>query len=263
MYYKFVLSLTITKEINGMLVSDTDSVEILLVPFMIEAIDFNIDGVKKSNHQVIVDYYQIYTFSISSTANYNENYNRWLDRNGYKTVAQQLLVVEENINNNISNFSIISQGTSTNRTSLLKPGVNEYSGEVYLRFNTDNRETSIRFLLTEISEFLWADVGIKYTSSGVQICPVEIAEYSFSDYILPNIYTNSDEDRPEPIASVDDFLKMKEGVNYILMKDLYLVNWTPINARFTSLDGLDMLSQLYRLLHLMKKVINFLLVKMV
>ncbi|MBQ8522717.1 MAG: hypothetical protein IJ458_03545 [Clostridia bacterium] len=45
------------------------------------------------------------------------------------------------------------------------------------------------------------------------------------------------EDAPTPINNADDLLTMSEGQNYILMEDITVENWTPLNTAIASLDG--------------------------
>lgn len=47
----------------------------------------------------------------------------------------------------------------------------------------------------------------------------------------------ADLDKPQEIESQTAFENMESGVNYILMTDLVLTNYNPINASFTSFDG--------------------------
>ena len=52
-----------------------------------------------------------------------------------------------------------------------------------------------------------------------------------------NVLPLSDGDNPLPIKSVDDLRNMRPGVSYILLNDLVLTNWVPIEGTFKCLDG--------------------------
>lgn len=47
----------------------------------------------------------------------------------------------------------------------------------------------------------------------------------------------SNEENPEPIYTVEELKNMQAGVHYILMEDLELENWVPLNTAIASLDG--------------------------
>ena len=52
-----------------------------------------------------------------------------------------------------------------------------------------------------------------------------------------NVVDFSTEDNPTPVYTSEEFINMTEGVNYILLSDIELTNWEPIEASFSSLDG--------------------------
>ncbi len=54
---------------------------------------------------------------------------------------------------------------------------------------------------------------------------------------LVNVNNTTTEEVPLPIYSQAEFEAMQEGAHYILMKDITLENYTPIEAKFASLDG--------------------------
>lgn len=58
------------------------------------------------------------------------------------------------------------------------------------------------------------------------------------DYVFDvNIKDGSTEDTPVPIFSIDEFMNMQDGVNYILLTDLTLANWKPMEFNAAYLDG--------------------------
>lgn len=238
MYRKFNLSLTVTKYINGMLTEDTSTKDFILVPFTVNSIDLNLGGVSKTQHQVIVDYYQLYDLKVTVNADYSNGYAEWLRVNqSHNNMLKQIDSLNSQIASQIANYSVIKKGTSSLKVGLLSSSQSVYQGEFFLEFNQTHFSTMIRFIATEINDFVWAEVGINYTIYGIEVGSAEASEFSFSDYIDVIVDTASDDDRPEPITSVKQLREMREGVSYILMKDLYLSNWEPIDANFTTFDG--------------------------
>jgi len=240
MYREFELSISASKLINGNEEVSTETIYLILVPFEVRAIDFNLAGITKTNHGIIAEYYQVYEIDIDVIVNYSNNYASWLKiYKNSQNMEKQIAALNNTIANEIANSSILKQGTATNRRTLLSSMQYEYSGEFSLQFKASltPAETIIRFTSTEISEFLWAEIGINYTTYGIEVTNSEFATYSLSDYMSVVIDTASNDDRPEPITSVKDLMNMREGVSYILMKDLYLENWSPIEAKFATFDG--------------------------
>lgn len=52
-----------------------------------------------------------------------------------------------------------------------------------------------------------------------------------------SVENESTEEIPLPVYTTEEFLNMQEGIHYILMRDITLSAYTPMNATFASLDG--------------------------
>ncbi len=52
-----------------------------------------------------------------------------------------------------------------------------------------------------------------------------------------NVLRDTNDETPEPISNVEQFLAMEEGINYILTDDIVLTNYKPISTAIASLDG--------------------------
>lgn len=240
MYREFELSISASKLIDGVETTTTETIILILVPFEIAGIDFNLIGTNKTNHSIIAEYYQLYEVSVKVVANYSYNYASWLKiYKNSENMEKQINAINNTIADRVANSSILKQGTAVNRKNLLSAMQYEYNGEFNLQFISANTPatTTIRFVSTEISGFIWAEIGVNYTIYGIEITNSELATYILNDYFSVVIDTASTDDRPEPITSVKDFMNMREGVSYILMKDLYLENWMPMDAKFSSFDG--------------------------
>ena len=78
MYKTFELTITVSKVINGILVTDEDKIEFILVPFRITDIDLSVENVDKVGYRVTLDYYQVYNLNIGVGAEYSLGYEAWL-----------------------------------------------------------------------------------------------------------------------------------------------------------------------------------------
>lgn len=91
------------------------------------------------------------------------------------------------------------------------------------------------------NDILGARIKFVYGENGVEI--VQNSEnrpfyYEKSARFGFGFYRVSSEDAPEPIRTVEEFYAMQSGVDYILLNDLVLENWTPFNnVQIASLDG--------------------------
>mgnify|MGYP002515401891 CR=1 FL=1 len=78
-----------------------------------------------------------------------------------------------------------------------------------------------------------SDSTIDTTDSSYYIIKEEICEFTF------NFHRERDEDAPDPISTVEELINMEDGVDYILVNDLTLKDWTPLRSdlKINSLDG--------------------------
>ena len=243
MYNNLTLTITVNKNINGVLVSAERSINIRLVPFIVDGINLNVDGAEKDGSNYLVQYYQLYYLAVSINATYSQGYyNYLLVAEPSKSIATQIGALEAYIAENVRQYGIFKQGTSTSRRTLLDLYTSSYSGEFALNYNPTNKSTTIRFINPSVSDFIWAEFGLNYTSRGIEITSASLSgqlvpDYVFSDSITVTVDTSSADDHPEPITSISDLKNMRDGVSYILLRDLYLINWSPLDVNFKMLDG--------------------------
>lgn len=239
MYKQLVLTLGISKVINGTRVTSTKSTSVRLVPYIVEGIVLNLNGASLDGRNYLVSYYQAYSVSINAECSYSQGYYNYLlstDPSG--SIAVQIAQFENLIAKNIATFGMLSQGVAGSRNTLLSKTVHEYNGEFALIFDPTRNSTTIRFISSSVSNFIWAELGLQYTAQGIELMPLVYSpKYAFSYYVSVTVDTASADDHPEPITSVNDLLNMREGVSYILLKDLYLANWSPLDANFDVFDG--------------------------
>lgn len=239
MYQDLVLKVTVSKVINGVLVTAEKSVNIRLVPFIIDSITVNLEGATQDNRNYIVSYYQAYNMVIKLNTTYSQGYYSYLlSTDPTNSLNVQIANLEAYIAKNVKNYSMFGQGVEGNIKKLLTPNNSSYSGEIAVTYDDTYNTTSVRFISVNVSDFIWAEVGINYTSAGIDLVNVNLLpEYIFTYNFAVAIDTSSADDHPEPITSVNDLRNMKEGVSYILLKDLLLANWTPIDGNFKVFDG--------------------------
>lgn len=75
-------------------------------------------------------------------------------------------------------------------------------------------------------------VEVKFSIQSTSDCMNRL-HYEF----MLNLTMSTTEDAPEPINTAEDLMLMSEGENYILMSDITLERWIPLNTAIASLDG--------------------------
>lgn len=91
---------------------------------------------------------------------------------------------------------------------------------------------------------------IKYVYDSTDIKPIlddsDQSAYKDDDYYYErecefkfNFYRFRDEDHPDPIQNAEQLKNMEDGVDYILVNDITLTDWTPLRSdlKINSLDG--------------------------
>ncbi|MBQ9791268.1 MAG: hypothetical protein IJW28_01645 [Clostridia bacterium] len=107
---------------------------------------------------------------------------------------------------------------------------------------------SIRNNIKDTSSTIRAMVEFGYTLSDSVNAPYGITCNSLShnsDEFTYSIYTDftlsfaslSNEENPEPIYTAEELANMSDGDYYILLSDIVLEDWTPIDTAIASLDG--------------------------
>lgn len=238
MYQDLVLTFSVSKTINGYLAVQDKEIDIRLVPYIIDGIHIELNGASADGTNYIVSYYQTYDIAVKLDCSYSQGYYDYLLLNNpSNSILSQINEFESYIAQNTAQYNIFSQGVQDSRNTILTSYRHIYTGEFVMEFDSVNSSTTIRFTGYSVSNFIWAEIGIEYTERGIGLV---LASY------LPKILLNcsvsftidfsSEDDNPEPITSVQGLMNMGEG-SYILLKDLYLVNWSPIDVNFKSFDG--------------------------
>lgn len=238
MYQDLVLTFSVSKTINGYLAVQDKEIDIRLVPYIIDGIHIELNGASADGTNYIVSYYQTYDIAVKLDCSYSQGYYDYLLLNNpSNSILSQINEFESYIAQNTAQYNIFSQGVQDSRNTILTSYRHIYTGEFVMEFDDVKSSTTIRFTGYSVSNFIWAEIGIEYTERGIGLV---LASY------LPKILLNcsvsftidfsSEDDNPEPITSVQGLMNMGEG-SYILLKDLYLTNWSPIDVNFKSFDG--------------------------
>ena len=225
---KFKLVATIEKIINGKSYPSYDSVEFIFAKFIINSID-----VKYVENGLMTGMFnQPYDLQFSINATYDRNIEG----------------IYEDINNLATNWSKASSGNfyyinGNYRTPLNEDDSNaglypdfkiEIKNDLFYLTNNRINSTSklvaaIRFEYTSVSD--GSANGLTLNSTGSNYAFEIKSEFGLGFTRL------SSEANPEPIYTSTQFANMQEGGDYILLADIELTNWEPLNANFSSLDG--------------------------
>lgn len=156
--------------------------------------------------------------------------------------------------NEISGSASGNGNATTLSGAFLKEGnhsIRGYEISGYEKTYGINSTTGHQFTITTaesrvLDNFL-SQVGFDYnTNAGkpIQIWAPNVDDYNYSNLhtimtsmISVNVIPLSGDDNPMPIKSVDDLRNMAAGVSYILVNDLVLTNWTPVDGTFKTFDG--------------------------
>lgn len=101
----------------------------------------------------------------------------------------------------------------------------------------------IHIASSSVKDSIVAFVVYDYSVSGVTLLenndPSVASLYagSVQKTLTFDVHASSQVEKPLPVKSVDDFKNMVAGENYILLNDLVLSKWVPIEALFRSFDG--------------------------
>lgn len=117
-------------------------------------------------------------------------------------------------------YSIKRNGDIFNITIAESRVLDKFLSQVAFDYNTTSDGDPLE---------MWANNVHEHNPSNLNV--IMTAEVNIS--VVPL----SGDDHPMPIKSVDDLRNMQAGVSYILVNDLVLTNWTPIDGVFKTFDG--------------------------
>ena len=275
MLYNYIeITATAKRTLTYGVYSRSSTIKMMTVPFVVRGIEIN--GAEDGK---IKGYFnQIKELSASLVTEYSEAYNAWLESSDKDTVTDQVDALNKQMNyavesgsevvgdiNDVYNYYKNSELVYSNlfKTSPSADGITltNLQGRAYndfvIRMLPDSEETktvtSIQFTKLDMHTYIVASVNIVYLKNGTTLISFgggaggeNVIVKEVRTTVIGDIKSISDEDYPDPITSVDDFLDMnryqsekdpKDRGNFILLNDLVLTNWVPMPAYFNSLDG--------------------------
>ena len=239
---------TVTKQINGETITHTDSLTLKVTDFVINEI--TVDRVTNGN---ITGYFnQPYSLIVRiNKATYNESIANEvkekiaeLEKEFSKSNGDNI-EVWRSVNQTVSvsdpkRYGTLSLGYNSAKTFIVgeKLEVEFNNTKVYsiqnTRFDSGDR-------LAAVVEYIYTDNGIiplvrenkEIYESVTSYRYEKTSEFGFGFYRI------RDEERPDPIENVEDFMNMEDGVDYILVNDITLTDWVPFrdDLKINSLDG--------------------------
>lgn len=234
----------VNKEINGKVYEEKDTLTFITSRFVINDVLVN----NVINDQFTGIFNQTYELSIRLNATYNPN---------LAGVEAEILALEKQwstmidgdlINNDVwyyldntdSRVLIRNKGYSSSRNYIISTGsfLGDYAGIVGMKLQN---------IVYNAPDVLGAQIKFVYTNNGIEIVSGSLDEVQYASYLNYYIELNtefefgfnriSNEDNPEPIRTAAEFAEMRSGIDYILLSDIELENWTPMSTNIASLDG--------------------------
>ncbi|MGN0961913.1 MAG: hypothetical protein ACI4PF_06940, partial [Christensenellales bacterium] len=224
-----ILKGTVSLDVNGRIYTSSDTIKIRLALFTIDSIE--VKYVNKETNKFEGVYNQPYDLMILLNASYDEEYdalNGGIISSRISYYANELSKAQSKsfyvLNGNIENQIEVGRYADFEITQ---------SGEYFLiKNNTKNPTSSLKAIAT-----------FEYTSAnsdGIVVNPrVTGTEFVYEKSTTFGLQFSrlSNEEYPEPIYTAEELMNMEEGGYYILLADITLEDWTPLNVAIASLDG--------------------------
>ena len=216
--------------VNGVTYTATDTVVVRLALYTIDGI--SVKYVDESIGKFVGIYNQPYDLRVILKASYDEEF----DANHDGVISSKISKLEDELSKaSAGTFSVISG-------DILVPLV---AGEKYSDFqiSANGEYLTIKNNAKNPSSILQASVKIEYTAKaegGVRVNPsITTSDFVFDPYCRFGLqFTRlSNEENPEPIYTEKELRNMEEGGYYILLSDITVSDWAPLNTPIASLDG--------------------------
>lgn len=221
-----VITATVELDIKGRVYRVSDSVTIRLALFTID--DIEVKNV--SNGYFHGTYNQPYDLRLTLVASYDEAFDK-ANGNFISTAISSL-------SNQLSYYSArsfyIIEGSDV---SVLEPG--QYSDMLVTR---NGNYLTIKNNRKNVSSNLKASITFTYstydeTNYGIYFYTANDFCYNVENRFGLDFIRLSNEENPEPIYTAAELMNMEEGGYYILLDDITLTDWEPLDIAIASLDG--------------------------
>lgn len=251
--YKYYVEFTASKMYNGIRETAVDTIEMQTVQYEIK--NLNVSGVE--NGQATMKNAATFVLDASLDVVYSETLANKVSSN-----VKTLQNIFNGINDYVINGSTLVYYTNTwnyitrsGSETISYPfvdGVAQFNSTITYYGASNARKTNAYIVArkvtgtTNIPQIL-CEVKYYYNESGLPVAYNNTDEYVLNNN--PIIYTlqvsfsltileNSTYDHPNPIYNADGLREMNnQEAHYILVNDITLENWSPLDAQFMTFDG--------------------------
>ncbi len=252
----YAITFTATKIVDGAKYSTQATIYVRPVLFLVSGVSF-----LGSDGKAISDSMNVYyneekdikvqinaEYDITALENFDSTYTKEAIEDNIQTelnrLAQQVWnTATENDNDSYtSSYFWKNEIGNKDQSNALTTGDYSRRGYILKYLGTDTDACfKIRIASSSVKDNIVVAVNYDYTSSGVAIYPSGDGLTKYAGMVQKtlsfNVHASSRDENPLPIKSVDDFKNMVAGESYILLNDLVLSKWEPIEALFRSFDG--------------------------
>jgi len=235
------LKATITVDIKGRIYKASDTITIRFALFTIDSVT-----IKHVEDGMFTGYYnQEYDMKATINCSYDEEYDTL--SNGYisKLIKQesdglsQVIEVTDASGDKTYKSKIFHVYKNKNELKTLEVG--QYDDFVvglqgsYLTFKNNQKYPTSTLCVRFDVDY----VSVRTSQSGIVINPRVVTGYctTISEDFGMNFIRLSNEESPEPIYTKEELMNMEEGGYYILLNDIVLDEWVPLDVAIASLDG--------------------------
>lgn len=243
---KVKIECTVSRVVDGVEYTSSSTIYAIPVYYLVMGLQFEVD--KEENQSDTVDslhayYNQTKDIKITVVAKYDI---KSLNEPGKLTdIEAELVKLGEDITKAYSDTQNGKQATYLWKNQVgdkTKDGLltGDYSNRGYIIGYDDEKSCfTIKIAQNTVKDDIVANVTFNYINGSAEI--VDDAYAGEQNIVLTHRLTlvieQSSATNYIPIKSVDDFKAMKSGQDYILLTDLVLSNWEPMDATFKTFDG--------------------------
>lgn len=268
--YKIALIGKVSKKINGETIIFTSNVDVRITDFLIEEItvdnvfDGYMMGIFNQPYKLIVRVNKAkYNSEIAESvklkiAQIEAQFSKatYKDTNNGQVLASPYIwrTVDTSVIDGDSRYAKIPDANESNSDKIIANsftiGARNDSDFGETVYTVQNTKFGSYDRLAAVVKFAYGSQDPKDKKGEVQLIPItsdSSIDTTDSSYIIKeevceftfNFHRERDEDAPDPISTVEELINMEDGVDYILVNDLTLKDWTPLRSdlKINSLDG--------------------------
>ncbi len=239
---------TVTKQINGETITHTDSLTLKVTDFVINEISVD----KVENGSFVGMFNQPYSLIVRiSKATYNPSISTLVKEKitqlekEFSSYYEGEIEVWRSVNkaydqSDERRYGTLSLGYNSSKTFIIGSKSEEEFNNA-LVYSVQNTKFDSGDTLAALVNYIYTDNGIVALVGENKEKYENVTAYKYEKTFEFGFgfYRVRDEEKPDPIENVTDFMKMEDGVDYILVNDLVLTDWVPFrdDLKINSLDG--------------------------